>query len=170
MLRIVSVLALVACALPAVAAELPARKPGLWEMKMQREGAGMAMPVVQHCIDASTDKDMATMFAGMQQQCSKNEVQVTGGKVVVDSVCSFGPMKSTSRAEMSGDFNSAYTVTVKSNVEGGPMPGPSTMIVEAKWAGPCKPDQKPGDIVMPSMNMKMNIKDMGGLRGAAPKP
>ena len=43
MLRIVSVLALVACALPAVAAELPARKPGLWEMKMQREGAGMAM-------------------------------------------------------------------------------------------------------------------------------
>jgi len=40
--------------------------------------------------------------------------------------------------------------------------------VEAKWLGPCKPDQKPGDMVMGGM--KMNIKDLEALRGMAKKP
>ncbi|TAK48332.1 MAG: DUF3617 family protein [Xanthobacteraceae bacterium] len=153
----------------ASAAELPTRKAGLWEMKMAREGAPAAMPVMQHCTDASTDKEMATMFGAMQEQCTQRDIRNANGAIVVDSVCSFGPMKSTSHAEITGDFNAAYTVTVKANVEGGPMPGPSTMTVEAKWLGPCKADQKPGDIMVPAMNMKMNIKDMQTLRGLMPK-
>ena len=43
------------------------------------------------------------------------------------------------------------------------------MTIEAKWLGPCKADQKPGDMIMGS-GMKMNINDLGklgaGMRGA----
>jgi hypothetical protein len=36
--------------------------------------------------------------------------------------------------------------------------------MEAKWIGPCKADQKPGDMVM-SNGMKMNVLDMMSGRG-----
>ena len=48
------------------------------------------------------------------------------------------------------------------------VPRDSTTTIEAKWLGACKPDQKPGDIVMPG-GFKMNIKDAEKLKGLAPK-
>ena len=39
---------------------------------------------------------------------------------------------------------------------------------EAKWLGACKPDQKPGDIVMPG-GFKMNVRDMDKLKALLPK-
>jgi hypothetical protein len=36
-----------------------------------------------------------------------------------------------------------------------------TAIVEAKWVGPCKAGQKPGDMMMPN-GMKMNVLEMTG--------
>ena len=75
-------------------------------------------------------------------------------------------MTITSRSEITGDFNSAYTVKVTSHSQGGPaaVPRDSTTSIEAKWLGACKPDQKPGDIMMPG-GIKMNIKDMEKLKG-----
>ena len=35
----------------------------------------------------------------------------------------------------------------------------TTMTIEAKWTGACKPDQKPGDVIMGN-GMKMNVSDM----------
>ena len=34
-------------------------------------------------------------------------------------------------------------------------------VIDAKWVGPCKADQKPGDMVMPG-GVKMNVMDMMG--------
>ena len=87
-----------------------------------------------------------------------------------DSVCGIGGMSIKSRAEISGDFNSAYTVKSTSQSTGGPagVPRNSTATIEAKWLGACKPDQKPGDIVMPG-GFKMNVKDMEKLKGLMPK-
>ena len=48
------------------------------------------------------------------------------------------------------------------------MPRDTTTTIEAKWLGACKPDQKPGDIMMPG-GMKMNIKDMEKLKGMMPE-
>ena len=50
----------------------------------------------------------------------------------------------------------------------GGAPRDSTSTIEAKWIGACKPDQKPGDIMMPG-GMKMNIKDMQKLKALIPK-
>jgi hypothetical protein len=79
-------------------------------------------------------------------------------------------MSITSRAEITGDFNSAYTVKSTSNTQGGPaaVPRDSTTTIEAKWLGACKADQKPGDIVMPG-GIKMNVRDMQKLKDMIPK-
>ena len=88
---------------------------------------------------------------------------------VCDSVCGVAGVNVTSHSEITGDFNSAYTVKSTSHSEGGTSGAhDATMIIEAKWLGACKSDQKPGDIIMPG-GMKMNIKDMEKLKGLLPK-
>lgn len=148
--------------------DLPTRKAGLWEMVMRPDG-GAGPQTMQHCTDEATDKAMSTMFGGpMQQACTQQTVQRSANSITIDSACSFGNMKSVSRSVITGDFSSAYTVKVDSRTEGAMMPGmpqrgESSMTIDAKWVGPCKADQKPGDIVMPG-GMKMNIADMQKLR------
>ena len=169
-------LALGACLLVtathAGAVEMPVRKAGLWEMKTMRAGSSTPEMTMQQCTDESTDKAMSTAFSPMaKESCSKNDIQKTAKGYVTDSVCSIGGMSITSHSETTGDFNSAYTVKATSTTKGGPagMPGESTTIIEAKWVGACKADQKPGDIMMPG-GMKMNIKDMEKIKGMMPKP
>jgi hypothetical protein len=160
--------------LPALAAradEMPGRKPGLWEMKMVRPGSPLPEMTMQHCTDETTDKEMSTAFLPMSKEvCSKRDVQKTATGYVSDSVCSVGGMSMTSHSDITGDFNSAFTVKSTSHGEGGPsaLPRDATMTVAAKWLGACKPDQKPGDIVMPG-GFKLNVKDAAKLKGLAPK-
>jgi hypothetical protein len=153
------------------AVELPLRKPGLWELKMVRAGSPMPAMTIQHCTDETTDKAMATSFAPMSKEvCSKHDIQQTAAGYVADSVCSLAGVSVTSHSEITGDFNSAYTVKTTSHSEGGPaaLPRDTTMTIEAKWLGACKPDQKPGDVVMPG-GFKVNAKDAEKLKGLAPK-
>ena len=157
-------------ALDARAVELPVRKPGLWEMKMVRAGSPMPDMTMQHCTDETTDKAMSTAFSPMSKEvCAKNDIQKTATGYVTDSVCSVAGIAMTSHSETTGDFNSAYTVKTNSHSEGGPSGlRDATMTIEAKWLGACKPDQKPGDIVMPG-GFKLNIKDAERLKGLVPK-
>ena len=105
-----------------------------------------------------------------KEMCSKQDIQKTATGYVIDSVCGVAGMSITSHAEIIGDFNSAYTVKSTSHSERGPagVPRDSTTTIEAKWLGACKPDQKPGDIMMPG-GMKMNVKDMEKLKAMIPK-
>lgn len=161
----VATLSLIAFAAPAAALDLPARKPGLWDITMNFEGRQMPSQKMQHCIDAATDKRMSAIGnSTARENCSKQDIKQAGNTFVVDSVCKFGAMTSTSHAVVSGDFNSAYTVQVDSKQDGAAMPGmkpgeTTRMSIEAKWLGACKPDQKPGDIVMGN-GMKININSM----------
>ena len=169
-----------ACALPAQALDLPARKAGLWEMKMTFEGRNLPSQTSQHCIDAATDKQMNSVGGSTtRENCSKQDVQRVGATIVVDSVCKLGDATTTSHAVVSGDFNSAYTVKVTSKREGGralpglPADGASNMTIEAKWLGACAAGQKPGDMIMPG-GRKVNVLDMQkmgapGMPGA-PRP
>ena len=153
------------------AVELPVRKAGLWEMKVLRTGSPAPDMTMQHCTDETTDKEMSTAFSPMGKDvCSKQDIQKTAAGYVSDSVCGIAGMSITSHAEITGDFNSAYTVKSASHSERGPtgVPHDSTTTIEAKWLGACKADQKPGDIMMPG-GMKMNIKDMEKLKALIPK-
>ncbi|QDW36740.1 DUF3617 family protein [Bradyrhizobium sp. KBS0727] len=155
----------------ASAVELPVRKAGLWEMKVLHTGSAVPDMTMQHCTDETTDKEMSTSFSPMgKEMCSRQDIQKTATGYVSDSVCGIAGMSITSHAEITGDFNSAYTVKSTSHSERGPagVPRDSTTTIEAKWLGVCKPDQKAGDIMMPG-GMKMNVKDMEKLKALIPK-
>jgi hypothetical protein len=157
-------------ALEAGAVELPIRKAGLWEMKVLRSGSPAPEMTMQHCTDATTDKQMSTSFSPSKDICSKQDIQKTATGYVTDSVCGVAGMTITSHAEITGDFNSAYTVKSTSHSERGPNGAPrdSTTTIEAKWLGACKPDQKPGDIMMPG-GMKMNVLELDKMKSMLPK-
>jgi Protein of unknown function (DUF3617) len=153
------------------AVEMPVRKAGLWEMKVVRTGSQLPEMTMQHCTDEATDKDMNTGFApAAKDVCSRNDIQKTATGYVTDSACSIAGASVTSHSEVTGDFSSAYTVKTTSHTEHGPsaLPPDSTVTIEAKWLGACKPDQKPGDIMMPG-GFKLNIKDAEKLKGLTPK-
>src|ERR1700676_13826 len=149
------------------AVDAPVRKAGLWEMKIVRTGSPLPEMTMQHCTDEATDKDMNTGLAPAAKDiCSKNELQKTATGYVADSMCTIAGASITSHSEISGDFNSAYTVKSTAHTELGPsaVPRDSTMTIEAKWLGACKPDQKPRDGVMPG-GFQLNIKDAEKLKG-----
>lgn len=145
----------------------PARKSGLWEITNAMGGPHAMTTTMQQCVDQNTDK--LTEQAGQkdaQQNCPKNDVKQSGGKVVVDSVCKFDGTTATTHAEFSGDFGSNYRGDIKTTYSP-PMHGmkESQMTISAKWLGPCKPGMKPGDVVMQGMpgmpgGMKFNPADM----------
>lgn len=162
---------------PAAALDLPARKPGLWEMTMKYEGAGSPSPpqISQQCIDAATDKEMNAYGGNMSREmCSKQDIQKVGEKIIADWTCQIGAMRITTHAEYSGSFDSAYTVNATSIITGAPASanGKSNMITEVRWMGPCKSDQVPGDMItpvgtQPGGKMKINIRDI--MKGAPAK-
>jgi hypothetical protein len=154
---------------PARADELPTRKAGLWEMKVAKVGAVIPEMTMQHCTDEATDKDMINTVSPLAKQiCTKQDVQKTATGYVTDAVCSVAGVSMTSHSEISGDFNAAYSVTTKSHLDKGPDSlRDTTTKIEAKYLGDCKPNQKPGDIVMPG-GFKLNVKDAEKLKNLLP--
>jgi hypothetical protein len=140
-------------AAPALAADMPPRKAGLWELRMN--GAALA---VQQCIDAATDQMMMSGAGPLAQTaCSKRDVQRSGNTMTIDSACTYKDKAATSHAVITGSLDSAYEMTVRTEADGLPG-GKMTMTIAAKWLGPCAADQKPGDMIMGGI--KLNILEM----------
>jgi Protein of unknown function (DUF3617) len=162
------------------AADYPPRKPGLWELSMQTEAMpagtkGAAAHTTQQCIDAASDKAMREMGMSMgRSSCSKQDLHAEGSTMVVDSVCTMptgaGTTTATTHSVITGDMSSDYRMVMKSSYNP-PMMGRATgeMVMAAKWIGPCKPGQKPGDMVMPG-GQTMNMLDMMKNQSAAQPP
>ncbi|WP_430391260.1 DUF3617 domain-containing protein [Dyella sp. 20L07] len=143
-------------------ANMPKRKPGLWET--QTSGMGGGAQVMKLCLDASTDQDMYKMSAQMRSQCSKFNISVQGTTVVSDAVCKVdgpnGPINMTNHSETHFDGDTAYRTEAQVKYEPAMM-GQSDMSMTStgRWVGQCAAGQKPGDMVMPN-GTTMNIKDM----------
>src|SRR6201996_6560820 len=151
--------------------ELPIRKAGLWEVSMQITGVSKATTppmVVQQCTDPSVDHMMNKMSTN-SMTCSKQEMSKSGAGFVADSICTVAGATVTTHAEATGDFNSAYSVKTVAKTSGGStLPPEMVTTIQAKWLGACKPDQKPGDMMLPG-GMKKNIKDLEKMKGLLPK-
>ena len=165
-----SFLVLILFAIPASSAELPTRKPGLWEVETTLPNPKVPKQVIRQCIDAATDQTMQSRVGvGSQRECSKRDLQKTAGSITIDSTCTTGGKTRTSHVVITGSFDSSYTMTVTSQTEGAES---RTITMAAKWIGPCAADQKPGDMIMAN-GMKMNILDAqkpGAPAGAPPPP
>ena len=72
----------------ALAAELPSRKPGLWEVKTSFGNGNVPAQVIRQCVDASTDQMMQARSVGSSQRdCTKRDVQRSGDTITIDSAC-----------------------------------------------------------------------------------
>jgi hypothetical protein len=170
---LVSLLSLICLSVSAMAAELPARKPGLWEIKTSIPNApqNAQQMSIRECIDASTDKAMQENAGSPNaaRQCSQRDIQRSGDTVTIDSTCTVAGRTSKGHVIITGDFQSTYTMTVNTQPEGAPTGRTMTMV--ATWIGPCAAGQRPGDTIM-SNGMKYNIQDAmkGGAPGMTPPP
>jgi hypothetical protein len=135
----------VIAASPALAADLPHRKPGLWDFRITRESViGFTF---QQCIDAETDQVMMLSAGPLPQEvCPRLDVQRSGDTIRIDSICTLKDKTATSHAVITGSMDSAYTMTVI--VESEAILGGMNLMTEGQWIGSCTPDQKPGDMVM----------------------
>jgi Protein of unknown function (DUF3617) len=144
---------------PAPAAELPSRKPGLWQVKTNIENSNAPARVIRQCIDAATDQMMQSSAGPFAPAaCPRRDVQTSENSIKIDSSCTVGGKAATAHSVVSGSFDSAYTMTVTSRSEDLPG-GKMIMTMEAKWLGPCAADQKPGDIVLGD-GTKINIPEL----------
>lgn len=159
-------LALLAALLAATAgaADLPRRKSGLWEIRTEMTGVPARGPI-QMCIDQASDNLMQER-ARDKSNCPVMDVSRGAGAVTIHSVCKHDGVTATSDAVITGNFDSAYRNDMRVRYDP-PQQGMSEtkLTQEARWLGPCKPGQKPGDIVMPGMppmnagNMQEMMKD-----------
>ena len=111
-------------------------------MKMVRTGSPLPEMTMQHCTDATTDKDMsdsglADGEANLLQAGSSRRRPTATSR---DSVCSVAGISMTSHSEITGDFNSAYTVKtdLAQRCAAGGLPRDTATTIEAKWLGACK--------------------------------
>jgi hypothetical protein len=102
------------------AGELPLRKAGRWEMKtVMDEGFGPREQVITMCIDTEMERTTATASkADHAEKCSKYEVKRAGDTTTVDAHCVFDGRTVESVTRMSGDFQSAFNVTIDSTTSG----------------------------------------------------
>jgi hypothetical protein len=139
--------------------DTPKRKTGLWEINMQMDGAP-GIGAIQQCIDQSTDNLMQEQGKRAKSDCTVMDIKYQGDKVTMHSVCKFGDTVATSDAVFIGSFDTAYKGDIKTSYNP-PMHGRSETKVSmaAKWLSPCKPGQKPGDVILPNMK-GININEM----------
>lgn len=147
----------------ASAADLPQRKSGLWEIKTQMSGMPEGMPgqTLQMCVDQTSDNLMKDSAAKNKQvDCPVMEIKPGAGKMNIHSVCRHDGMTATTDAVISGDFNKNYRNDMVTRFNP-PQNGMKEMkmVQEARWLGPCKSGQKPGDVMMQNMG-KLNMQEM----------
>jgi hypothetical protein len=152
--------------LPAGAAELPIRKPGLWEIKIKLTGGAAPTAMMRHCTDATTDRQMSTMFNPLAAvPCPANDVQKHDDRYTIDSVCRADSKTITQHSDVRGDFATSYTVVTETKTQDEPDSEPSvtSLTLEGRYLGACKAEQKPGDVVMAG-GLKVNVMNMDQYR------
>jgi hypothetical protein len=154
---------------PVLAADLPHRKPGVWEVKYfpisDKHGN-----TIQYCIDAEADK-MTLMIAGTLDlhECDKIDMQRLGDALTIDFACTVKGKPATAHTVISGNFDSAYTMT--STVRGEDVLASMRNVTAAgTWLGPCAAGVRPGDIVNPVFpnGGKLNVLDMIKAKSSLP--
>lgn len=104
----------------ALAAELPLRKAGRWEMKtVMEEGGRKHEQTITICIDADMERNTAANSADEHKRsCSRYDLKQDGDKVVVEATCNMNGRDVESRTEMIGDFQNAFEVKIDSTTSG----------------------------------------------------
>ena len=138
------------------------RKSGLWEVKRTASRTEDQERTYQVCVDQASDNALRQLAGGMRsERCETAKAVREGDKLVVDATCKVAKSSTaTTHAVITGKFDTAYKVESKSTFEP-PLKGKTegTAVMEAKWTGPCKSNQKPGDVILPSGAKVSSVTD-----------
>lgn len=129
------------------------RKSGLWEVTRSSTRTEDQQRAYQLCVEQASDNALRQLAGGMRSEtCETSKVIRDGDKVIIDATCK-GTRTSTAttHAVITGRFDSAYKIESTSTFDP-PVRGKAegTAVIKAKWTGACKPDQRPGDIILPN--------------------
>ena len=144
---------------------LPHRKPGLWELTMQMPGMPGGGLKSSECIDEKTDEAMQkkAMSGGERggETCRQTSLKRSGNAVDMVADCTSAEGKSHIVSHYTGDMQGSYAGESVVTFDP-PRHGRKEMRMgmQAKYAGACPADMKPGDIR--TGGMAMNPSQPGG--------
>ncbi len=149
------------------------RKSGLWEVKRTSTRTEDKERTYQVCVDHVSDDALRQLAGGMRsERCQASKAVRDGDKLVVDATCKVAKTSTaTTHAVITGKFDSAYKVESKSTFDP-PVKGKSegSTVMEAKWTGPCKANQKPGDVILPNGAKVSSLTDEAPAADNAARP
>ncbi|HEY2068789.1 MAG TPA: DUF3617 family protein [Rhizomicrobium sp.] len=153
-----------ATATTALAVDFPARKAGLWTTTVSVNGTKVGANMTSKmCVDPSVDAKMMergmSMRQGMDASC-KPVFAGSGSTRTMDSSCTMHGMATKMHANIVFSGNSSYHMDM--NVQAGGDGHAMHMVADAKWAGACPPDMKPGDMDMNGIRINA-LNPQGGI-------
>jgi hypothetical protein len=150
-----------AAAAAAGVAEFPTLKSGQWEMTTAG-AAGSTPRKTTICLDASTQKAMLDLGAGMQKEmCTRTDMRRDGSKFITDAECRFGESAVKLHSVMTMIGDSAYR-TESSATFDPPINKDlreSKTVIDGKYTGACRDGLQPGDVVTPT-GQKINLNQI----------
>jgi hypothetical protein len=154
---------LAACGRPSgeQAAAPPARKAGLWEQSLTRDGQPGRLGVLRVCLDAATDSKFAVFGRHFAKgACQRSVTRTADGIYHFSSTCADADGATVKvMGTAAGDFATGYKVRSEVNVSGaalGSLNGMHEVDMTGRYLGPCPPDMRPGDVNLGS-GLKVNI-------------
>lgn len=130
-----------ALASAASASDAPKRKLGIWEINSTVSGM---KSTIEECVAQSNELLQLDANNG-SSECSVMDINPQVDGVTIHSVCKLGDITAVTNGKLVGDFTTKYNGEINTKFDKS-MNGISqtTVTVEAKWVGPCHPDQPPG--------------------------
>jgi hypothetical protein len=130
----------------------PHPRPGLWKTTIDTDaGPGVRMKG-ELCLDERTeDAAFSNAPKSAKAHCEKTTFGPgPSGGIGFKSICTAKGRTIVNEGVASGDFNSTYAIDVTTRMDP-PIPGAPGQVrtrIQATYAGPCRPGQKPGQASM----------------------
>jgi hypothetical protein len=138
---------------------LPARTPGLWELKTTVEGNSEQPPIVTLCVDAEIDRELNRLR--FDKTCSPPRIESGENSTTVHWNCRTKSESARMRLVVAGDFRNAYTIAITRGRDIGlpHLTGDSRQKTEGRWLGACPAGQTPGQVAFPDGRM-VHFRDL----------
>lgn len=151
--------AIAAAAIGSVSAEEmqpPLMKEGLWENHSSQTMMGRTFQTtIKICQSIDAQKKEREFAAKVRERnkCTVTMSQPSPGVYLSESRCALGASAgSVSRSTMTFQGDGSYRVETRMTIAG----NDHVSVMDAKYVGPCPPDMKPGDTLMPD-GRKINV-------------
>jgi hypothetical protein len=140
---------------------MPARKPGVWELSVMRDGRPGRLGSLRLCLDAAADARLGVFGRRLgADECQQTVTRDAAGVYHFASSCALreGGV-ATARGAVKGDFTSDYDVDAQVDVTGAafdPMNGAHAIRIAGRYQGPCPADLRPGEVSV-GAGLKFNM-------------